>query len=76
MKELYAAIQQGEIETLRHKIRLAEQQGQPELEWQGKFVSTTYATYLVQFSDTFLKELTDKLGKVEAISSITRTYKH
>jgi len=25
---------------------------------------------------TFLKELTDKLGKVEAISSITRTYKH
>ena len=25
---------------------------------------------------TFLKELTDKLGKVEEISSITRTYKH
>ncbi|MDA8535530.1 RelA/SpoT family protein [Flavobacteriales bacterium] len=25
---------------------------------------------------TFLKELTDKLGKVEAILSITRTYKH
>jgi GTP pyrophosphokinase len=25
---------------------------------------------------TFLKELTDKLGKVKAISSITRTYKH
>jgi len=59
MKELYAAIQEGEIETLRHKIRSAEQQGKPELEWQGKFVSTTYATYLVQFSDTFLKELTD-----------------
>ena len=59
MKELYMAIREGEMETLRHKIKLADEIGQQELEWQGRFISIEHATYLVQFSDTFLKGLTD-----------------
>jgi hypothetical protein len=59
MKELYMAIRQGEIEQLRHKIEDAEQTDQTELEWQGRLISVAHAMYLVQFSDTFLKGLTD-----------------
>ena len=48
--------------------------------WSGDFISSDgifegIITLRVH-NVTFLKELTDKLGKVEAISSITRTYKH
>lgn len=59
MKELFMAIREGEIEQLRYKIDEAEETDQTELEWQGKLISLTHAMYLVQFSDTFLKGLTD-----------------
>ena len=59
MKELFMSIREGEIEQLRYKIEDAEQTDQTELEWQGKLISVAHAMYLVQFSDTFLKGLTD-----------------
>ncbi len=59
MKELFMAIREGEMEGLRYKIEEAEQTDQTELEWQGKLISIQHAMYLVEFSDTFLKGLTD-----------------
>ncbi len=59
MKELYAAMQEGYIEDLRQAYVIAESENREVMRFQGQTISLTYAKYLLQFTDTFLKDLTD-----------------
>ena len=59
MKELYMAMKEGYIEDLRQAYINAEQNNLDTVWWQGREVSTTYAKYILEFQDTFLKGLTD-----------------
>lgn len=59
MKELYMAMKQGYTEDLRQAYINAEQNNLDTIWWQGREVSTTYAKYILEFEDTFLKGLTD-----------------
>ena len=59
MKELYMAMKEGYIEDLRQAYINAEQNNLSTVWWQGREVSTTYAKYILEFQDTFLKGLTD-----------------
>ena len=59
MKELYVAIQEGYIKDLRDAYIRAHSEGRETVMWQGEEVSMTYAKYLLEFEDTFLKGLTD-----------------
>lgn len=59
MKELYIAIQEGYMEDLRKAYMRAYSEGRETIMWQGQEVSMTYAKYLLEFEDTFLKGLTN-----------------
>jgi len=59
MKELYAAMQEGYIEDLRQAYVIAESENREVMRFQGQTISLTYAKYLLQFTDTFLKDLTN-----------------
>tara|TARA_R100000030_G_scaffold44332_1_gene33476 strand:- start:887 stop:1132 length:246 start_codon:yes stop_codon:yes gene_type:complete len=59
MKELYIAIQEGYMQDLRDAYMKAYSEGRETIMWQGQEVSMTYAKYLLEFEDTFLKGLTD-----------------
>jgi hypothetical protein len=59
MKELYAAMQEGHMATLRIAYDIAVKNDQPTFLFQGQEMSTVYAKYLLEFTDTFLKDLTN-----------------
>lgn len=59
MKELYIAMRNGAIEDLRQDYMKAHANNSETVLWQGEYVSMTYAKYLLEFQDTFLKGLTD-----------------
>ena len=59
MKELYIAMREGYIEDLRKDYLKAYAEDREVMRWQGKTISLTYAKYLIEFQDTFLKDLTD-----------------
>ena len=59
MKELYAAMQEGHMATLRIAYDIAVKNDQPTFWFQGQEMSTVYAKYLLEFTDTFLKDLTN-----------------
>jgi hypothetical protein len=59
MKELYAAMQEGYIEDLRQAYVIAESEDREVMRFQGQTISLTYAKYLLQFTDTFIKDLTN-----------------
>jgi hypothetical protein len=59
MKELYAAMQEGHMATLRIAYDIAVKNNQPTFWFQGQEMSTVYAKYLLEFTDTFLKDFTD-----------------
>ena len=59
MKELYAAMQEGYIEDLRQAYIIAQSENREVMRFQGQTISLTYAKYLLQFTDTFLKDLTN-----------------
>jgi hypothetical protein len=59
MKELYIAMREGYIEDLRKDYLKAYAEDREVMRWQGNTISITYAKYLLQFTDTFLKDLTD-----------------
>ena len=59
MKDSYIAIQEGYMEDLRKAYMRAYSEGRETIMWQGQEVSMTYAKYLLEFEDTFLKGLTN-----------------
>ena len=67
MKELYMDLQQGYNEELKNKYKAelilayikAIQENSDTVLVHGRQVSKAYAEYLLQFEDTFLKQLKD-----------------
>ena len=59
MKELFIAMRDGDIEDLRIDYKQAEDSDRDTVSWQGKVISLQHAQYLLEFSDTFLKTLTN-----------------
>ena len=59
MKELYMDLQQGYNEELKLAYIKAIQENNDTVFVHGRQVSKAYAEYLLQFEDTFLKQLKD-----------------
>lgn len=59
MKELYMDLQQGYNEELKLAYIKAIQNNNDTVFVHGRQVSKAYAEYLLQFEDTFLKQLKD-----------------
>ncbi len=59
MKELYMDLQQGYNEELKLAYIKAIQENTDTVFVHGRQVSKAYAEYLLQFEDTFLKQLKD-----------------
>ena len=59
MKELYMDLQQGYNEELKLAYIKAIQNNNDTVFVHGREVSKAYAEYLLQFEDTFLKQLKD-----------------
>ena len=59
MKELYMDLQQGYNEELKLAYIKAIRENNDTVFIHGRQVSKAYAEYLLQFEDTFLKQLKD-----------------
>ena len=59
MKELYMDLQQGYNEELKLAYIKAIRENNDTVFVHGRQVSKAYAEYLLQFEDTFLKQLKD-----------------
>lgn len=57
MKELWSIAQDSYYQELKHAYVKAVQHRSDTVYFNGREISKTYAEYLLQFKDTFLKDL-------------------
>lgn len=59
MKHIYQMMQTGEFDHFKAAYKAAESIKTPIFKYRDEQIETSYARYVIQFGETFLKDLND-----------------